>query len=168
MAGECAEYFHLPAGSKLPLIENSPRRVLVLIDQDVESLWQDKVSRWIVESGCLYMMAWGRDCITWDDSVDYANLERFRGRELPDDQFVMTTWHENDPLHEVFFFARVCAFHPTVPMPLLTILDIREEPRKAAILALYEAEKSGLLEDAFEDARELPFLERLKILMRKI
>lgn len=167
MSDETVEYVHLPAGSKLPLSVSQPRRVLVLIEQDVGQVWQDVVSRWIVDSGCLFMMAWGRKCSSWDDSVDHAKFEKFGYGEVPDDKFVMTTWHDNEPLSAAFFFARMCAFHPTIAMPLLTILDIRDEPRKSAILALQEAESAGLLDDIPDDPRDLPFNERLKILMRK-
>ncbi|AWW75258.1 hypothetical protein CD351_12545 [Erythrobacter sp. KY5] len=112
------------------------------------------------------MMAWGHDCSSWDDSVDHALREKFNNQGVPDESFVMTTWHENEPLHEVFFYARMCAFHPTIPLPILTILDIRQAARKSAILALHEAEGAGLLEDAFEDPRQLPLKDRIKILMR--
>lgn len=140
---------------------------MVLVEQDCEADWQDKVSDWIVESGCLYMMAWGRECSSWDDSVDHAMLRKFGGAEVSDDDFVMTTWHENEPLHEVFFFARMCAFHPEIALPTLTIVDIRAEAREAAILALHEAESAGLLEDAFENPLHLSFAQRLRILLKR-
>ncbi|TMM50345.1 DUF7684 family protein [Qipengyuania marisflavi] len=159
------EYVHLPSGSTLPTISSEPRRIIVLIAQEVEARWQDKVSDWIVDSGCLYMMAWGEKCVTWDDSVDHAKLRRFEYGEVPDERFVMTTWHENEPLCEVFFHARLCAFHPTVPLPVLTIVDITSEPREEAIRALHLAEKSELLEDVPEDPRQLPFRERLRNLL---
>lgn len=163
---ETVEYVHLPAGGDLPDIPCQPRRTIVLVEQDCEDKWQDNVSDWIVGSGCLYMMAWGRECSSWDDSVDYATLRKFRDSEISDDDFVMTSWHEKEPLHEVFFFARMCAFHPTIQLPRLTILDIRDEARKSAIVSLYEAERAGLLEDAFEDPKNLSVIDRLKILMR--
>ena len=166
MTVDLVEYVHLPAGSGLPSVSSKPRRVLVLIEQDVEAAWQEDVSRWIVESGCLFMMAWGRNCSSWDDSVDHAMLEKFNYDEVPDDHFVMTTWHDYEPLSGAFFFARMCAFHPTIGLPLLTILDIREEGRESAILALHEAERTGLLDDVPDDPRHLPFLERLKILLQ--
>ena len=166
MSGEVVEYVHLPSGLALPSLLAKPRRIMVLIEQNVAPEWQDAVSKRIIESGCLYMMAWGQNCSSWDDSVDHANLERFDYGDVPEEDFVMTTWHENEALCEVFFFARVCAFHPTIALPVLTILDIREEPRESAILALHEAERCGLLEDVPEDPRSLPLRERFKILLR--
>ena len=129
MSGEVVEYVHLPSGLALPSLLAKPRRIMVLIEQNVAPEWQDAVSKRIIESGCLYMMAWGQNCSSWDDSVDHANLEKFDYGDVPEEDFVMTTWHENEALCEVFFFARVCAFHPTIALPVLTILDIREEPR---------------------------------------
>lgn len=163
---EPVEYIHLPAGAVLPETCSKLRRVVILIEEKVDPAWQDAVSRWIVGSGCLYMMAWGRDCSSWDDSVDHANLARFDYGDVPDDEFVMTTWHDKEPLHEVFFHARMCAFHPTIEMPLLTILDVREDARESAILALHQAVKSGLLDDTRDDPRYLPIWERMKILMK--
>ena len=162
---ERVEYIHLPAGTSLPSRKSEPNRTIVIVEQDVSDEWQDAVSHWIVDSGCLYMMAWGRKCSSWDDSVDHATRGKFDNQAVPDEAFVMTTWHEDEPLHEVFFFARLCAFHPTIPLPLLTILDVRAEGRQSAILALHETESAGLLEDAFEDPRRLPFKDRLKILL---
>jgi hypothetical protein len=166
VSAQRVEYIHLASGSELPRVSHTPRRVMVLIEQDVERTWQDDVSSWIVESGCLYMMAWGRDCISWDDSVDHANLEHFHYGEIPDDSFISTTWHTNEPLGQVFFYAHACAYHPTIELPLLTILDIRETPREAAILGLYEAERAGLLDDALTDPRDLSLRERFKILLK--
>lgn len=167
MTSERVEYVHLPAGSDLPNVLSEPRRTIVLIGEEVDAVWQGAVSKWIVESGCLYMMAWGHDCITWDDSVDHATLQKFDYGEVPEDSFVMTTRHDRDPLYEVFFYARVCAFHPTISLPLLTIVDITSVSREEAICSLYFAEKSGLLGDIPEDPRYLPFRDRLKMLLGK-
>jgi hypothetical protein len=43
------------------------------------------------------MMAWGRECSSWDDSVDWANIDKFGDSPIPDDECVVTTWHEDEP-----------------------------------------------------------------------
>lgn len=141
---ESVEYIHLPAGSSLPPFEPIPRRVIVLVEQDVTSQWQDAVSKWIVDSGCLWMMAWGRDCCSWDDSVDWANLKHIGGAELTDDNHVMTTWHADEPLSEVFFFNQMCAWHPTLDLHLVTILDVSEQERSSDILSVYNQQRKSL------------------------
>ena len=67
------EYIHLLPDGPLPDLKGSAFRTVVVVEAEVTSEWREKVSAWLVESGCLYMMAWGRDCSLWDDSVDYAN-----------------------------------------------------------------------------------------------
>ena len=151
LKGEVVEYIHLPSGADLPDLVATPRRVVVIVEQPVSSDWQDAVSDWIVKSGCLYMMAWGVECSTWDDSVDYANLALFGFGEIPEDGFVMTTWHDGEPLEEAFGFAVLNAFHPTIELPLLTLLHITLEPRREEILARYEGERAAILNDQGRD-----------------
>ena len=55
------------------------------------------------------MMAWGMDCSAWDFSVDEASL----GGQIPNGDFVITTWHDNEPVEEAFWFAQFCAVHPS-------------------------------------------------------
>lgn len=85
------------------------------------------------------MMAWGPHCGTWGDSVDRANIDRFGSRPIPDDEFVMTTWHENEPLSEVFWFAKRAAMHPSVNLVQTVILHISVVSRKDELLSLYDA-----------------------------
>ena len=113
----------------------------MLVEQDVTEEWRAEVSEWIVASGCLYMMAWGRDCSQWDDSVDIANLQEFEFGDILDEQFVMTTWHENDPLSEVFWFSHNCADHPVVDLSETMILHIAAQPRQDEILRNFEESK---------------------------
>ncbi len=87
---------------------------MVIIEANVTNEWQNTVSDWLVNSGCLYMLAWGDNCSSWDDSVDYANMEKFDYAEISENQDVMTTWHNNESLDEVFDFCKRHASHPVV------------------------------------------------------
>lgn len=62
---------------------------------------------------------------------------------MADDRFMMTTWHADEPLEEALWFAAGCAFHPTIYLPLITLLHIAPEPRRGDILAQYEAERAA-------------------------
>ena len=131
------KYLQLEPESKLPDISGlKPFRSVVVIEENVSSEWQTLVSTWLVKSGCLYMMAWGKECSTWDNSVDYANIAEFNYGDIPEDKFVMTTWHEDEPLKEVFWFAKHNAFHSVVRLPNLLILHI----------SIYNKENELLLE----------------------
>ncbi len=131
-------YLHLPAGREPPQLNGlSPFRALLVLDQGVTDEWQTQISDWLVRSGCLYMMAWGVACSSWDDSVDWASMSASDFEETPDDQFVMTTWHDEEPLSETLRFAAHAANHPTVPLRDILIIDITPDDREAELLEAY-------------------------------
>lgn len=162
---ESVEYIHLPSGAVLPKRNPEPNRTIVIVEQEVTEEWQNAVSQWIVESGCLYMMAWGRDCSSWDDSVDFANLEDFDFGEIPEDRFVLTTWHENELLSEVFFFNETCAWHPEIDLPIVTIIDISPIERREEILSSYDAQRKSLESERSLDVSETGTFTRLRKLV---
>ena len=115
-----------------------PFKAIVVIEDRPARQWQNQASRWLVDSGCLYMMAWGEDCNSWDDSVDWAHLEKFDYGDSPDNEFVMTTWHEDGTLLEVFEFAKVDACHPTVALDNTLVLHIGSDDKQAKFKELFD------------------------------
>src|SRR5882757_3375115 len=71
--------------------------LLAIFDPAVPSNVQKEISLDVVRTSCRYALAFGAACSTWDDSIDLASLEA----EVPEDRFVMTTWHENEPIEDV-------------------------------------------------------------------
>ncbi len=131
-------YHCITQGIALPKIADlSPFRAVVVVEGEVLPEWQWLVSHWLVRSGCLYMMAWGTHCSTWDDSVDMANMEIFKFGEIPEHRFVMTTWHENEPLQEVFWFSKNSAFYPTVELKNTVLLHISVQNKERKLLTVY-------------------------------
>lgn len=101
------EYLRVTEEGELPVLQiSTPYKCIVVIEAEVSVRRQIEISRWLVKTGCMYMMAWGPGCSSWDDSVDLANLEAFDFEDIPDEAYVMTTWHESETLHEVFEFSR--------------------------------------------------------------
>ena len=132
-------YVHLVPGSALPLLDAPPPFLAVVVaEQSVPPDWQSQVSDWLLQSGCLYMMAWGQDCSSWDDSVDLANLSAFEFGDIPEDQFVMTTWHADEPLKDVFWFAKNSASHPTVELQGTVLVHVAGSANKQALLRAYD------------------------------
>jgi hypothetical protein len=114
-----------PEESNLPDLNGMrPFRAVVLVRETVTNDWRNRVSDWLVAAGCLYVLAWGKDCSVWDDSVDWANIDAFDSKPIPPEHFVMTTWHEDETIEEVFWSATHCAEHPTVALQSDLILDI--------------------------------------------
>lgn len=133
-------YLHLPAGGTTPSSDpRPPFRAVIVVEQDVDADWRDRVSAWLVATGCLYMMAWGQDCDAWHDSVDWAYLSAWDFKDAPEDRSITTTWHDHETLAETFRFAQRCAFHPTIPLPDVLVLHVAPEARRDDLLSLWQA-----------------------------
>jgi hypothetical protein len=131
-------YLQLPPGSEAPALEHlSPFLAIVLAEEEVTELWQAEISRWLVASGCRYLLAWGRDCEAWHDMVEDAALEAFDYEDVPEEHKVIATWHEDEDREEVFWFAKHRAAHPSHGFKATVILDISARNRKDEIEAEY-------------------------------
>jgi hypothetical protein len=95
-----------PEGKLAPYDGVRPFRAVVVVEAAVSPEWQLAASKWLVRSGCLYMLAWGRQCSSCDDSVDIASIALAEAGEVSASELVMTTWHQNELLSEVFEFAK--------------------------------------------------------------
>jgi hypothetical protein len=134
------QYIHLNATGELPDISAlRPSKAVVLAEEAVSTARQAEISRWLVQSGCLYMMAWGEACSLWQDTVHQANLANFADDIVPDDQLVITTCHEDESLRDVFWFAKYTAMHPCYPGLHKLILHLSPAQREQEILDEYHA-----------------------------
>ena len=133
-------YIHLkPDQIPAEMTTSQPCRMIVIIEAPVSQDSQNKISDWIARSGCLVMMAWGLDCSTWDDSVDMANIAAFDFGDIPEDKFIMTTWHSNDSLADMFWYAKNLAEHPKVTLEQTVLLHIAEVSQERELLDAYAA-----------------------------
>ena len=133
-------YQHVPFDTDVSIPSNMGKyKCLLLIERPVEDAFRQDVSRMLIKSGCIYAMAWGMGCSLWDDSVDYANIEEFSNGIIPDAQFVVTTWHEEDTLEEMLEYAKIVAVNSYANEPLhnLLVLDFIKENRAATIESAY-------------------------------
>jgi hypothetical protein len=133
------DYLHLPHGAALPpTVPETAFKAVVLIEQDVSDDWRNAVSDWLVQSGCFYMMAWGRDCTLWHDAVDWASLVKNNYEIKSDDDLIMTTWHDDESLDEVLWFAGSCALHPCIELDRTLIIDINDASRRDFMINRFE------------------------------
>jgi hypothetical protein len=97
--------------------------LLVVADPAVTSPERDAISTEIIASGCRYAVCTGHECSKWDDSIDYAFLCTSPDFSPPHERFVMTTWHDKEPLEDVVLFFRCgTAFEDFVPSRFLVSL----------------------------------------------
>ena len=105
------DVFHIcltpPYSLDRPLFDGADFVVLIINnDPEISADDQYALSLALVRLGCRYAVCIGHNCSTWDDSVDYANMEV--DPELSDSKFVMTTWHENDTPDQIANFILNC------------------------------------------------------------
>jgi hypothetical protein len=137
MPAKTPHYLHLLPDSALPELKLSPFLAILLVEDDVLETWMWDACRWLVAAGCRYALAWGRDGEAWHDAIDDANLEAFDYDDVPPDHVVLSTWHEDEEIEDVFWFAKHRASHPDVPLNATLILHIAAAPRKDELEALY-------------------------------
>jgi hypothetical protein len=138
MQNKSIRYLHLLPDAALPETGGLHRfKVVLVVESEVSQMWQWDVSRWLVSSGCRYMLAWGTECSAWDDAVDEANLERFDYGDIPEEEVVMTTSHEDDDLEEVFWFAKNRAKHPVLDLTETVLIHVGDVAKQDEFEALY-------------------------------
>jgi hypothetical protein len=133
------EYLHLIPESTPPPLDGRPLRAVLIADQSASDSWREQIADWLVAGNCLYFIAWGVACEAWHDEVDWAVLEANGYRDIPDDRFVMTTWHDKDPLSEALWFAGNCAEHPDVDLEKTVILHLAYDDQRDRILHAFQA-----------------------------
>ena len=135
----------MPPDGALPDVKaHASFKAVVVIEGTYSPEWQNQVSRWLVDSGCSYMLAWGPDCSSWDDSVDYASIVKHLPDETPDHEFAMTTWHEDQTLEDVFWQAQFNArySYDDVELANTLIVHISDIGRREWMEALFERSKT--------------------------
>ena len=101
-----------------------PFKAVVIIATSFKPEQQTTISKWLVEQGCLYMMAWGDNCSSWAESVLLANRKAFTTPEIPDQSLVMTTFHDTESLKDVFWYAKHTAMHPCHKLENVLLLHL--------------------------------------------
>lgn len=134
------KYFHFHPDADLPVLEGLRAfKTILVADVEVQETTMWDISRWLIASGSLYVLVWGKDSEQWREAVEDAALEAVNYEDVAEQHRVLVTAHEDDDLEEVFWFARHRASHPADLQDTL-ILHIADTPRREE------------LEDAYSDA----------------
>lgn len=138
MLNQSLKYLHLSPSSDLPVLEGLHQfKAVVVVESDVDESMMWDVSRWLIESGCMYALAWGKDSDRWREAIDDAALEVVNYEEVPEAQKVFVTSHEDEELEEAFWFAQHRALHPAHDLNTTLILHLADTPRREELEALY-------------------------------
>lgn len=131
-------YLQLKHEALLPDISGfKPFLAVLVVEEPVTADWRNLVSRWLVKSGCLYMMSWGKDSIAWDEAVDMANIAQFNNGEIPEDELVLIAEHKDDTLEQFLREAKISATQDCADFVNTLILHISQVDKEHELLRLY-------------------------------
>ncbi len=92
----------------LSLFPDEEHTLLVCaVDNSVSASERAKLSTEIVAAKCRYAVCWSHQCSDWDTAIDLAYIDMIgtdKAMNLPDDTFVMTTWHDDETIEETIEF----------------------------------------------------------------
>ena len=94
---------------------HSPYLAVLWIFEGVTGRWQKNVSEWLIDTGCLYVLAWkgGVGGHSWIESVDEARKNVVAPGHIAESHSVVTACYEYVALGAVLKFAENDAVHPT-------------------------------------------------------
>lgn len=134
------KYLQLTPSGALPALQDlRPFKAVVIVAAPVTPEQQTAISQWLVESGCLYMMAWGENCGSWTTSVQRVNRTAFTTPEIPDQALVIATFHATESLNDVFWYAKHTAMHPCHKLDNVLLLHVALEAREDELSAAFAA-----------------------------
>jgi hypothetical protein len=132
-------YLQLESGDDLPVLAGIDSFLaIVVVETEFHQPWQWEVCRWLVSSGCRAVLAWGQECRSWEEAVDDAVQEAHDYEDIPEEQSVIITSHEEEDLADVFWYAKHRASHPAVDLNTTLILHIAPAPRRDELEAAYK------------------------------
>ncbi len=138
MQKHTVRYLHLPPDGDLPAWAGAAHfKAIVVVEAEVMDMTRWEVSRWLVESGCAYALAWGTQAEAWHEAIDDAFLEATDYEEVDDARLLLSTSHEDEDLEEAFWFAKHRATHPAHDLAETLILHIADAPRREQIEASF-------------------------------
>jgi hypothetical protein len=139
--GSKVQYLHLLPAADMPEFSAAdPFKAIVIVEQPIEAERRDTICRWLAGTGCLYMMAWGRNCGDWVTAMELANRAKLADDEdIPSEQLTIATAHENEALKDVLWFAKFTAMHPCHALDNTIVLHLAATATEEELIAAYTA-----------------------------
>ena len=93
-----------PFGYVTPFPQEEHTLLVCVVDETVSEDERASISEAIVAAKCRYAVCWGYECSEWDTAIDYAHIATDPNFDPPNDAFVMTTWHDAEPIEDAIEF----------------------------------------------------------------
>jgi hypothetical protein len=137
MHNHAVRYLHLDPEAELPALQGLHQfKAIIAIEAEVHEAVMWDVSRWLISSGCLVALTWGKNSEAWREAIDDAFLEAVDYEDVPAERAVIATAHEEDDLDEVFWYAKHRASHPAELHDTL-IIHLADTSRRDELEAQY-------------------------------
>lgn len=110
------EHLQIEQSKGLPAWSScSPYLAVLWIFEGVKGQWQQNVSEWLIDTGCLYVLAWkgGVGGDSWIESLSEASKNAVARGQFAASHSLVTACYEYVALGEVIKFAEHEAVHPT-------------------------------------------------------
>jgi hypothetical protein len=131
-------YYHITPETNLPdITEMKPFLAVLVIELHPATEWRESVSKWLVNSGCQYLMSWGEDRAAWEEAVDLANIAQFNSGEIPNDEMVLTVEHGDDAPELFFREVKTTATQDCIDFDNTLIIHISKLDKEEELLSLY-------------------------------
>ena len=77
---------------------------LLYANDSVTSDEMKAIAEWLITSGCRYAVCAGVNCSEWHDAIDMVSVVS----DLPEERFIMTSWHTDESMGDVIWFWLNC------------------------------------------------------------
>ena len=113
--------------------QSGPFKCAILLAGHLSPDWRDALIEKLLDAGCVYAMVYGPECEKFHDRIDEIAAEKI----WADERVIMTTWHGNETLSELFHFAKFAANHPDIDTEEVLIADIGVPSREMPITTAF-------------------------------
>ena len=108
---------------------------LFVADPAISEQERTRLAGELIAAGCRYAVCAGIECSLWHDWIDLAYADRVLGRGAPDEDFVMTSWHEGEAVADVLWFALVLTNFDDHVFEHLLVLVLGDDARLRSEIA---------------------------------
>ena len=109
--------------------------ILILCRGDIDPDWQLEMAKKIALAMPVLAAAWGPGTTSWDDAIDDSAIIGQIEGWLPKDLFILTTWHDDEPLAETVDFLATNIKYEDAPIDKLLILNMGNTSAKPGDVA---------------------------------
>lgn len=128
-------YTRISENDPLPDISDlSPFKAILIVEDKPSAAWQTSVCEWLINHGCHYILAWGKDCYSWHKRIESIKSIYREYGNVSDRDSTITTWHDDWTLEQVFHYAKFASNHPTVNLSNILLVHLSSDDKESSFI----------------------------------